>query len=444
MEQKKGRKQNFLTGLIVFMLFMWLCTIISKSIYASKLPVVTVQNPEGKYIEHLVEAEGVVEAAAKQPVTALSGLRVESLAVRVGDQITEGDLLFTVDMEDLEQIMEQFRTERSELQVQLNTLLTNKELAAQRKAKEEERAREDYNTLARYQDTLVGRAAEEVAQAENKIGNSGGKSNTDPEEWERLQDELQAAAYAEADAKGNRDELMKEAQRRIEDITSPEDADATISLYQMDIAKLDEQLSVYQSIADIQGQITAKAAGVVTDLYIGVGGRIPDTAVMLLADDTVPYEFRAVLLAEQKQYLKVGNEVTIELDGRYDKMKAEVTYLTEDDNLPGTYYAGIKLPEGTGAPGMPGTLTRVETGQWQECCIPAQALYTVENRTFVYIVQEKEGILGKEYCAQLMDVRVLDRNEDFVSLEMTLPSDSLIIVSSTEEFGNGDIIRISP
>lgn len=444
MEQKKGRKQNFLTGLIVFMLFMWLCTIISKSIYASKLPVVTVKNIEGKYIEHIVEAEGVVEATVKQPVTALPGLRVESLAVRVGDQIKEGDLLFTIDIEDMEQIMRQFLEERAELQVRLNTLLTNKELAAQRKQKEEERAREDYNTLARYQDTLVGRAAEEVAQAERKIGSSGGESGTDPEEWERLQDELKAAAYAEADAKGNRDELMKEAERRIEDITSPEDADATISLYQMDIAKLDEQLSVYQSIADTQGQITAKAAGIVTDLYIGVGGRIPDTAVMLVADDTAAYEFKAVLSSEQKQYLKVGNEVIIELDGRYDKMKAEVTYLTEDDNLPGTYYAGIKLPEGTGAPGMSGTITRAETGQWQEYCIPVQALHTVENRTFVYIVQEKEGILGKEYCAQIMDVRVLDRNEEFVSLEMTLPSDSLIIVSSTKEFDNGDIIRISP
>lgn len=443
MEQKKRGKQNFLTGLIVFMLFMWLCTIISKSIYAAKLPVVTVESPEGKYIEHLVKAKGVVEATAKQPVTALPGLRVESLAIRVGDQIEEGDLLFTIDMGDLEQIMGRFRMERAELQVQLNTLLTNKELAAQRKEKEEERAREDYETLARYQDTLVGRAAEEVAQAERKIGDSGGESGTDPEEWERLQDELKAAAYAEADAKGNRDELMKEAGRRIEDITAAEDADAAISLYQMDIAKLDEQLSAYQGIADEQGQIMAKAAGIVTDLYIGVGGRIPDTAVMLLADDTVPYEFRAVLSADQKQYLKVGNEVTIELDGRYDKMKAEVTYLTEDDNLPGTYYAGMKLPEGTGIPGMSGTLTRVETGQWQECCIPARALYTVENRTYVYIVQEKEGILGKEYCARIMDVRVLDQNEDFASLEMTLPSDSLIIVSSTEEFAHGDIIRIS-
>lgn len=443
MERLKSRKQKLMIGLASFMLFMWLCTLISKSIYASGLPVVTVQNPEGKYVEHQVEAEGIVEAAAKRPVNALPGLRVESVSVRKGDPVAEGDLLFTVDLTDLEQIMDGLRSERSEIQVQLNTLLTNKELAAKRKEKEEERAREDYDTLARYQDTLVGRAKEEVAKIEEAVENLQGERDEHSEEWERLQDELQAAAYAEADARGNRDQLMKEAGRRIEDILAPEDVDAAASLYQMDIDELDEMLSAYQNISDAQGQILAELSGTVTDLFISVGGRVPDTAVMLLADDTLPYEFLATFSAEQKRYIGIGDEVTLDLDGRSDKMRAVVEYLAEDENVPGIYLARIPLPEGVGMPGMSGTVIRVETGEWRECCIPAYALHTVNNRNFVYIVQEKEGVLGKEYCAQSIDVKVLDQNENFAALEMTLPSDSMVIVSSTAEFASGDIIRIS-
>ena len=99
------QKKRMITGFILFLGFMWLCTVISKSVYAHKLPMVTTISPEKKYIEHIVEAEGIVEAGSRNAVTALSGLRVESLLVRQGDKVEEGDLLFTVDLKDLEEII---------------------------------------------------------------------------------------------------------------------------------------------------------------------------------------------------------------------------------------------------------------------------------------------------------------------------------------------------
>ena len=84
------RRKRIVGGLAAFMVFMWLCTLISKSIYASKLPMVSTTRTDSKYIEHIVEAEGIVEAGAKLPVTILSGLRVEELAVQTGDKVEEG------------------------------------------------------------------------------------------------------------------------------------------------------------------------------------------------------------------------------------------------------------------------------------------------------------------------------------------------------------------
>ncbi len=177
LEEKRAgeiRKKKIMAGFFIFLALMWLCTIISKSIYASRLPVVTTVVTEQKYVEHIVEVEGIVVAGEKNPVTALSGLRIDKVMVQAGDRVEEGDVLFTIDMEDLKAIMEEKQTQIAKLQLQIDTILKNEELARQKKALEEERARADYDAQARYQDTLVGRAAEEINQAETDIEEQGG------------------------------------------------------------------------------------------------------------------------------------------------------------------------------------------------------------------------------------------------------------------------------
>lgn len=254
-------------GFIIFLIFMWLCTLISKSIYASRLPMVTTCGIESKYIEHVVEAEGIVEAGAKLPVTALGGLRVVAVSVQAGDRVEEGDLLFTVDLEDMKEIMAQQELDRQKTQLQIDAILHNRELAQEKKELEEARAREDYDALARYQDTLVGRAAENVAQAEEALDELQAENRAHEDDWkkedgeqkteeeieaerkareeeeERLKQELQAAAYAEADAKWNRDNAVKDAGRKVEDVISEEDQDAALAVYQAEAEGIQEKLS---------------------------------------------------------------------------------------------------------------------------------------------------------------------------------------------------------
>ena len=92
------RKKRIVMAFYVFLGLMWLCTVISKSIYGSRLPIVSTESIEQKYVEHIVEADGIVVAGDKNPVTTLSGLRVNKLMVQVGDRVEEGDVIFTVDM----------------------------------------------------------------------------------------------------------------------------------------------------------------------------------------------------------------------------------------------------------------------------------------------------------------------------------------------------------
>ncbi len=451
------RKKRIAGGLVLFLGFMWLCTLVSKSIYASRLPIVSTTRIDSKYIEHVVEMEGIVEAGAKLPVVVLGGLRVEELAVHTGDKVEEGDLLFTVDLEDIREKIAQQETDCQKVQLQIDAILQNRELAKAQKALEEARAREDYDALARYQDTLVGRAAEDVAQAEedleelydeNREHENGEEPETEDEqearrqEEERLKQQLQSAAYAEADAKWNRETTMKDAGRKVEDILLEEDVDATLSVYRTEVDSIREQIAEYQAIIDREGKITADMSGMVTDVYVEVGGRVPDTASFLLADDEVACQFSTTLTKEQKSYVNLNDDAKLELDGR-KAINVTIDYLAENENAPGTFTALVKLPEETGMPGQSGVLRCAKAGEKHPCCISLLALQGQNDRYFVYVVSEREGSLGQECYVEEINVSVIDKNDNWAAVEGALTEDSRIIISSTGEVTKGDVVRLS-
>ena len=202
--------KKVITGFAVFLGFMVICTLISKSVYAYRLPVVSTCEPESKYIEHKVQAEGIVEAGGEKTVTCLPGLRIDSVLVHVGEKVEEGDALFQVDLADIKKLMEEKQNEISRVSFQISAILENQAAREQKRELELARAREDYDTTSRLQDTQVGRAMESYVQAENDLEENGGD--------EELKDALQSAAYGEADSKAARDEAVKQAQRKVEDI----------------------------------------------------------------------------------------------------------------------------------------------------------------------------------------------------------------------------------
>ena len=430
-----NRKKKIVAGFFIFLVFMWFCTVISKSIYASKLPIVSTESIEQKYVEHIVKVDGIVIAGEKSPVTAISGLRVEHLSVQVGDSVEEGDVLFTIDMEDLTDLIEEKEAAISKLQTQIDTVLQNEELARQKKELEEQRAREDYDALARREDTLVGRGAEEVNQAEKDLENAG--------DDEALQDALQQAAYAEADAKWQRETAMRDAERRVEDIIAPESEDSTLEVNRLELAGLQEDLAPYLDIREEEGRVLSPMSGIITDIYVSTGGRTSDSAVLLLADDSVPCQFKTTLTQEQKKYVGLNDEVSLKLDGSSKEKEATVDYLSESSTMPGNYEVYINLPEGMGVPGLSGTMSRAESGEKHYCCVTPAAVHEEGSRHYVYVVKERDGILGKEYYAEQVNVMVLDENENWAALEGALNDDSVIISSSTKEVKNGDVVRLS-
>lgn len=441
---ERGRRKRYLWGLGIFLGFMFVCMLISKSIYASQLPIVSVKTPESKYIEHIVTAEGIAVEGSDQAVNALAGTRVESIQVSVGDRVEEGEVLFKIDLEDLNALMEEKQTEIDKLSLQIAALVENEELARQKKELESARAKEDYDKTAQEEGTDVGRALQAYAEAQEALE----EHNNSPwdESWEAeqeaLEKALQQAAYAESDARRKRDHAMTDAQREIEDNAMPEEADSALEVYRLELGEQQKQLALYQAVADGQGEIRAKAAGVVTAIQIEAGARVPDAAAMLLSDENVPCRFFVTLDKEQKKYVKLGDTVTVRLDGERD-LEATVDYLAQSMVSPDSFEAYVTLPQGMGTPGLSGTLSRSESGERRGICLPTYAVYTTqENRSFVYVLREREGILGMEYYVDEVPVKILDQNEEWTALqEGAVDKESSIIVSATKEIEKGQTVR---
>lgn len=431
---KKQKIKKLLIGFVFFMIFMIVCTLISKSVYAYKLPMVSVVVPESKYVEHIVEAEGIIVAGGEKPVTYLPGLRIDSVHVHVGDRVEEGDVLFQIDLEDLEQLIAEKQDEIAKVSLQINTILENQEIAQQKKDLELARAREDYDTTAKLKDTEVGRAAENYVQAEKDVQENG--------EDEELMDALQSAAYGEADAKAERDEAVKQAGRRVEDALLPDAAASDLEMARLELSGLQDSLKEFQSIRDSQGVVTASSGGVITEISVNAGDRVPDTSVLLISDEALPCQLKVTITKEQKKYIGLGDQVSVKLEGKSKDMEETIDYFAESKSMLGNFEALINLPENTGVPGVSGTISHSEPGEKYKLCVPPTVLHKKDDRYYVYVLKEREGILGPEYYVDELKVDVIDQNDNWAAIEEgTLDSETKIISSSTKDIAKGDVVR---
>lgn len=153
---KKQKKIGTAFGL--FLVFMFACTLISRAVYASKLPQVSVDTPRRMAIGHKVDAEGIVHQGREYAVNVLSGLRVRTVYAHVGDRVTTDTLLFEIDLEDLGEQVRQKELAVRKLQLQIADQEKNRALQEEKEELENIRAQEDYEKTEEEAQTKIDRA----------------------------------------------------------------------------------------------------------------------------------------------------------------------------------------------------------------------------------------------------------------------------------------------
>lgn len=165
----RKRMEKWIKVFLIFLAFVWLCTIISKSIYVSGLPLVKTDTATKKYVEHIVETDGIVTAGGEIAVNAQAGLRVDKIYVRQGDTVKVGDVLFTIDTADIAELISAKETELSKLQCNLSDFQVNAMIDAQKKEVAILWAKEDYETADKETALTKARAKAALEKAEEAL-----------------------------------------------------------------------------------------------------------------------------------------------------------------------------------------------------------------------------------------------------------------------------------
>ena len=136
-----------------FLGFMLVCTVAAKGIYRNGLPRVWLCQAEKKSLHYEINGTGTILPGETYGVYAPQGLRVYTSSVRVGEQFQEGDVLFELDMDDLERAIQEETAGQNYLRAQINDLAGEQTRQSQEKKRLEERLLADYDSL-----TEIGRA----------------------------------------------------------------------------------------------------------------------------------------------------------------------------------------------------------------------------------------------------------------------------------------------
>lgn len=462
----KGKKLAVI-GFCIFLGFMAVCTVIAKGIYRSRLPKVTTQVPYSGSFTHEIKAEGVVKQGQEYGIFVESGLRVSTVAVRNGAYFEEGEPLFQVCTDDLQDIIDEKELEINQLKSirKENTQTENHKKQKQQTAAT--RAKEDYDTAVKEADARIEACTQALEAARQELSlyeeylehfqADGSVSGGDAEGGDaaqqynlqekrlKLQQNVESCNRELENAKHQKDIALQAASRTIEDAAgggfATDSADENMAL---EIAHKEKKLLKLKRLKEAEGWVYSESAGRVIECRLAVGKRTQDEAGILYALDEGEKVIEAVFKGGIGSSLELGEKLSLKAnqeDGTRINTSVAIAYLEKLEN-------GDTLAE------MSGEGLDINIGQTVElscrrqtenytACISSLCIHDEEGASYVYVAEEREGILGTEWKVRKVFVTILDQTDMMTAVgSAEISGDTKIVVTSTEDLANGDVVRL--
>lgn len=396
-------------------------------------------------IRHMVRAEGTVEAVNAQAVIGLDGLLVEKVCVAAGDRMEVGMVLYEVDKEDL-------LAQLTELEAQEEAWQKQEQAKRREAATDTARAQEDYDTNVI---ELDRRIAEETKKLEELMEDLDTHMFRIPEEdasdeiwiaWadERLRFDREIAEKKRMieDIQLEKEKILRQADRNIEDARRAQSAaESGLALGASGISQVrerQERIAFLTELSQNEGKVTAKSAGNVLEVMMQSGMRMGPDAVLRYADDTGSRIFRTVITQEQKPFVHTGDTVQLIFPGSAGETGETIDSIVQES---GSYAVTIRLEPGVAAGCTEGVMELNSTSEIYDFVVPVKALRN-DGGNAIYILEEKQGILGTELGIRSMTVRLLDKNEDYAAItDDLLSGDIKVVTECDQELENGMAVK---
>lgn len=205
---------------------------------------------------------------------------------------------------------------------------------------------------------------------------------------------------------------------------------------ELDIQEKEQKLEDISRLLAQNGQVTAEQGGIVVDQEVEAGKTSTGEERLSIALGSFCFEGE---FEKEEQKIAVGDLLDITVPGTNKKQEAvvrEISLLGEK---------GIFRAQFSGE-GLPlGTVTDYECRRQSDIyrqVIPLEGLRKDMKGYYCLIARPRKAILGEEFRAERIDVRLIYEGNTEAAVEGGLLESDLIIVRSNQVIGEGDRVRL--
>ena len=199
---------------------MILFTILSRAIYQHSTAVVTTKMPTSGTINHTVQITGKTVQNQELAVTTIGGLRIASICVNEGQQVKQGDVLFVLDLDYLDEVILKKEQDLKKQQLSVWDAYAQNSNAQKQKENQQAQAEENYDNAVAKAQTAVDRAKRDLERAKTALENYRNGVTDDKAEEEALELACQEARTVYNDAVAALEALEQEIDQAVQDAIS--------------------------------------------------------------------------------------------------------------------------------------------------------------------------------------------------------------------------------
>lgn len=167
----KKEKSGIWKWIGVFFAIMVLFTVLSRAVYQHGTAVVTVEMPTNGTINHTVQITGKTVQNQEIAVTTIGGLRIGSVCVNEGQQVKQGETLFILDLNYLDEIILRQEQDMKKQQLSVWDAYAQNSNAQKQRENQQAQAEENYDNAVAQAQTAVDRAKRDLDRAKTALEN---------------------------------------------------------------------------------------------------------------------------------------------------------------------------------------------------------------------------------------------------------------------------------
>ena len=316
------------------------------------------------------------------------------------------------------------------------------------KIREQVNARPENVSLLQNANDQINTAKDALAEAENALSayneqqNNSSSASYD-EQLKTLYDDYKSKEEAYNEAVKQRQSTIQSADRTLEDAKAPENVDTATALTENDDLE-EKQLAVdeLQKVMDVNGKITAPSDGLITKVNVTTGETTTEDTAIRISDQSAGYKFTATLDKASAKYLSKDDKVTLDLGNGTTVEGLTVQSIDVSAEDKNSYELTVSIPAKVKKLGSIATLKVEKASKKYDTCVPLGALHSDGDKYYVYVINEKDTILGTETAVDKVQVDILDKNNEQAAIEGSFSWGQQFVLTSSKTLRNGDRVRL--